>query len=437
MSVLNSNDFEVIIIGCGPGGSSAATFLARGGKRVLVLEKEIFPRFHIGESLLPCNMPIFREMGVLPALEAAGFPRKLGARFDLSNGTLGTRFAFRQGKYNREPEAIQVERAVFDHILLKHARASGADVREGWSVSKFTTDADGVNVEACDPEGKTHHFRAAYLIDASGRGNFTGNQEGLRIDHPRHKKLAIFGHFTGVERDSGEANNDIIIVRLPNKWFWIIPISPEKTSVGLVIDKDEFAQEKGAPQEVFDRWVQSSSVVRERMRSARRVNETRTTSDFSYYNRRLVGERLLRVGDAAGFMDPIFSAGVFLAMWSGKHAAETVQQALAAGKPDERQFARYERRVRKAITCYWRMVENYYTTPFMELFLRPTERCNLFSAVIGLLAGEFEGCWAMRWRVELFYLLVKIQARWRIAPRITFRPIVVVTKNSPSCGAQT
>ena len=433
---MNSESYDALIIGCGPGGSSAATFLARSGKRVLVLEKEIFPRFHIGESLLPCNMSIFREMGVLPALQTAGFPRKFGARFELSNGSLGTRFAFRQGKYNREPEAIQVERAVFDHILLKHARAIGADVREGWSVSKFTTDADGVNVEASAPDGQSHHFRASYLIDASGRGNMTGNQESLRITHPRHKKLAVFGHFTGVVRDAGEANSDIIIVRLPNKWFWIIPISAEKTSVGLVIDKDEFTQEKGTPEEIFERWVGSSSAVKERMLSAKRVNEMRTTSDFSYYNRRLTGDRLLRVGDAAGFMDPIFSAGVFLAMWSGKLAAETVHQAITAGKPGRRRFAAYDRRVRKGLMFYWRMVENYYTTPFMELFLRPTERYNLFSAVIGVLAGEVEGCWALRWRMEFFFLLVKIQARWPIVQRVNFRPIVIVTKDAPACTSQ-
>jgi FADH2-dependent halogenase len=417
-----NGEHDVIIIGCGPGGSSAATFLARAGKRVLVLEKEIFPRFHIGESLLPCNMAIFREMGVLPDLEAAGFPTKYGARFDLGDGTLGMRFAFRDGKYNREPQAIQVEREVFDHILLKHARKTGADIREGWTVTKTSSDDNGVNVEARDPEGKIHQFRGSYLIDASGRGNLTGNQENLRVIHPSHKKLAVFAQYTGVVRDPGECSTDIIVVRLPNKWFWVIPISAERTSVGLVIDKDEFAREEGTPGEILERWINATAAVKDRMMNAQRVGEVRTTSDFSYYNRRLVGNRLLRIGDAAGFMDPIFSAGVFLAMWSGKRAAEIINASLAAGKPLNAKFRAYEKRVNKGMRFYWRMVENFYTTPFMELFLRPTERYNLFSAVIGVLAGEVEGSWALRWRMELFFLFVKIQKHWPMSPRISFAP---------------
>src|SRR5580698_7159501 len=202
---MNLNRFEVIIIGCGPGGSSAATYLARAGKRVLVLEKEIFPRFHIGESLLPYNQKIFRELGVLPAIQAAGFPRKVGAQFFLGNGSISTRFVFTRGKFTREPEVVQVERAKFDHILLKHARSSGADVREGWTVLKTVSGADGVTVEARDADGKTQVFQASFVIDASGRSNLTGNQENLRVVHPRLKKLAIFGHFEGVARDQGDA----------------------------------------------------------------------------------------------------------------------------------------------------------------------------------------------------------------------------------------
>jgi FADH2-dependent halogenase len=420
---MTPNDYDAVIIGGGPGGSSAATFLARAGKRVLALEKENFPRFHIGESLLPANHTLFREMGVLPKLEEAGFLRKLGAYFELSNGSLGNRIVFGEGRFNREPEAIHVERSLFDHVLLKHARDTGADMREGWSVQRFTTDADGVNVEARSPDNQVHSFRASFLIDASGRSNLTGNLEGLRVIHPKHKKLAVFGQFANVGLPPVKERTDTIIVRLPNKWFWIIPLSAEKTSVGLVIDKDEFNRSEGTPEQIFNHWVEESSTVKERMAGAQLVNTIQTTSDFSYYNRRLVGDRLLRVGDAAGFMDPIFSAGVFLAMWSGKLAAEVVVDSLKRGIAGGRGFTNYEKRVRRGLKFYWRVVENYYTTPFMELFLRPRGPLDIPSAVIATLAGEVEGSWAMRWRMELFFWLVKIQSCWPLVPRVSFAPL--------------
>src|SRR5262245_53947963 len=190
--------YDALIVGGGPGGSTAASYLAKAGKRALVLEKEHFPRFHIGESLLPYNRQIFDELGLVKKLEASGVIKKFGAQFHIGNGSKSLSLVFRNGRFTRESMAYQVERCKFDDILLKHSASLGAEVREGWSVVRYQTTQDYAEVEACSDAGESRTFRGKFLIDASGRGNFTGNQDGVREIAPKLKKVAVFGHFAGV-----------------------------------------------------------------------------------------------------------------------------------------------------------------------------------------------------------------------------------------------
>jgi len=416
-----SKTWDVIIIGGGPAGATAAATLRQAGRSVLVLEKSKFPRFHIGESLLPYNRAIFDELGVWPKIQAAGFMVKRGAQFWMGNGLMHTRLDFSRGSFTEFPEAIQVERAKFDDILLRHAESLGAEVLEEAMVTEHRIEKDRVAVKFRAKDGAEQEVQAAFLMDASGLGNFTANRENLRDYYPGHKKIAIFGHYSGVQMPTGQEQGDILIIRRENSWFWMIPLANDKTSVGLVLDQADFKALKQEPQQVFDDAVLSTRAVQERMINAQVITQGHVLSDFSYTNRKLVSKRLVRVGDASGFIDPIFSSGVMLAMSSGQQGAQVVAAAVAAGKSLTFAMKRYEWTTRRHVGRFWMFIEKFYTKHFAQLFFQPSNKCRMLCAINCALAGRTQMTFGTWWRLRLFFALVWIQKRYPLAKPIKIR----------------
>jgi flavin-dependent dehydrogenase len=407
--------YDVIVIGGGPSGSTAAMVLARRGRRVLVVEKERFPRFHIGESLLPYNLRLFRELDLLDVIEKAGFVRKLGAQFWIGNGSRHIDVRFADGEFNEETCAFQVERSVFDELLLRHAASAGVEVREDCAVNGYSIGHDGVRVQTT-----AGVFEADFLVDASGQVNFTGNRDGVRQSYPSHRKVAVFGHFAGVPVPEGDRRGDIVIVRLESEWAWLIPLAGGKMSVGLVLDQSRVKASPRGPEELFSETIAGSAVLVEKLAAADRIGPLRVIADYSYSNRRFIGPRLVRVGDAAAFLDPIFSSGVYLAMRSARDGAHAVDDALERRAEVTSGMRRYEKRLRRSMGLYWKLIEQFYTRPFIEVFLAPDPPRHLQSAVNSILAGRIESPWSVRWRIWMFYGLVRLRSFWAFTPPIDF-----------------
>jgi flavin-dependent dehydrogenase len=411
--------WDVIVIGGGPAGSTAATTLAQAGRRVLVLEKAKFPRFHIGESLLPYNRQIFEDLGVWEKVSTAGFKKKRAAQFLMGDGSRGNRMDFSKGAFTEFPEAMQVERAQFDKILLDHSRDHGAEVREESHVLSHRVEKDRVVIHYRAEDGAEHEVTAPYLIDASGLGNFTGTRDAQREFYAEHKKIAIFSHFEGVDMPTGEHDGDTLIVRRENSWMWLIPLAGGKTSVGLVIDAAEFKALGKTPQEAFDDAVQSTHVVHERFAKAEMLGKLHVMADFSYKNERLISPRVLRAGDASGFIDPMFSSGVLLAMTSGQQGAQVISQALENGsKPLTAGMRRYEKDNRKRIAIYWEFIENFYKLHFTQLFFQPQDKWSLPCSINSVLAGNTQHSFAVWWRLRVFFFLAWLNKHIPVVERI-------------------
>jgi flavin-dependent dehydrogenase len=412
-------DCDVVVVGGGPAGSAASAWLVRAGRRVILFERDRFPRFHIGESLLASVNDVLGAIGADDLVRQAGFPQKWGATFMTADGSIERYADFSVASAVRAPQTWQVPREKFDELLLRHAASSGVDVRERHRVIDVAFDDHGVTVSAQEAEGETREVRAHAIIDASGRGLLLSRKFGLRIDEPRLANTAVFSHYSGVPRQPGRRAGDIrIVARSDLGWFWLIPISDELVSVGVVLPRAVFqtlqAHDHGA---LLEQAIAETPAVARLLDGARREWPVRVEKDFSFASRAYAGDRWLLVGDAGSFLDPVFSTGVAVALESGLEAAQAAAEGLAAGDLSVRRFARFARRQRQRYCSFRRFVLAFYTPEFRVLFFNEDPPRRMFRALVTVFAGYWRPSFVTRMWIGIFFLLVRVQ-RWTRAVRL-------------------
>lgn len=415
------NSFDVAILGGGPAGSCAACFLASQGHSVWLAEKERFPRFHIGESLLPFSMDTLERMQLGPKLSAAGFLPKHGAQITSGCGTRDLKFYFKNSFRSRRETAYQVPRAEFDHLLLQQAREAGAEVHEATRVKTVDFEDTHARIDF-EQDGSPGTIRASYVLDATGRHSLVAAKYGLKRPYPGLRKMAIYAHYEGVEVPEGDDGTLTTLLREDDGWFWVIPLSRKKISLGWVMDLEDFRRAGQSPEFLFEARIQRQPLILERIQGGVRVTEVLASGDYSYRQERLTGERWMLAGDAAGFIDPVFSSGVFLALFSGEHAAEALHQSLLDPSARARAFQRYEKNLRRVMDFYYSFVQGWYRREFIETLFNPKEFFEMVPAVNALLAGNPGRDFSLLWRLGLFRFFVALQRWLPLSPRLSLNP---------------
>jgi len=414
-------------MGGGPAGSTAATLLTRAGRKVILLEKARHPRFHIGESLLPMNLPLFERLGVLDKVREMGV-FKPGADFESDNERGYNTFAFNRAIGSSPPHAYQVWRQDFDQMLFEHARTTGADAREGHEVVAVEhVDSRKSLIDVRTENGQSYRITAQYVVDATGRDTFLSAKKRLRRKNPEHQSAAIFGHFRGAQLRPGEDAGNISIYRFDHGWMWMIPLPKGVMSVGAVCRPEYLKQRKGKTVEFLLDTLRSNAGVRQRIEHAELIDgEVRVTGNYSYDSQCMGGPGWVMVGDAFAFLDPVFSSGVYLAMSGAEQAAKVVDTALTEPQREVALLRKLEKRQRAGMARFAFFIYRFNGPIMARLFRDPRNIFRIEQGVISMLAGDLFDSPVVLSRLRLFKWVYGITAlrhffSWRSEHRYRMR----------------
>ena len=386
----SQQDQDVIVMGGGPAGSTTATLLAQKGLRVLLLEKSRFPRFHVGESLMPETYWPLRRLGMLERMKASSFPRKHSVQFISASGRESIPFYFSETNSHESAGTWQVLRSQFDRMLLDNARQHGVEVREDVAVEDVLFKGNRATGVVARPRGgKTRNHYGQVLVDATGQNAVLAKKLKIRYPDPHLKKVSIFAHWEGGRRDPGIDEGATLVLYTPDGrgWFWYIPLPHNRVSVGIVGPPDILFARPGEAEATLNAAIESCPPLRKRLEPAKRVSQIHTCSDFSYRSSRAGGDGWVLVGDAFGFLDPIYSSGVFLALKSGELAADTIGDAFAKGDFSGRQLASFGPKLSVGMEAVRKMVYAFYTKDFrFGRFIRRSPECR--GELINVLVGD-------------------------------------------------
>lgn len=411
---------DVLVLGGGPAGSTAGALLAAEGVETVILEAERFPRFHVGESLLPHTLPLLDRLGVHDAVRALPHTRrKDGASFVTHDGSRHVAYWFEDAMAPAIPHAYQVRRDEFDAALLANARARGAEVLEGWRAT--VPQWDGTRLAALtvkDANGDERVLRPKVLLDASGQSSFLASRMGWRFPYQKHRKVAAVAHFRGAWLPPGREAGNITIALTGGGWFWLIPFADDTVSVGAVLDVERWRQVGNGPEALFNAAVAATPEVARRLAGAERLIPFNAVQNFSYRVVRTAGDGYCLIGDAAGFLDPIFSTGVFLGTTTAASAAEDVLDALRRrGRVEANDFAPTVALTRTLHRVFFSFIRAYYDPHFLAFFFNPRPMLQLPGAIVSLLAADVlrPGRWQRTGRYRVLLLLAQLQkmgSRW-------------------------